>query len=89
MKVKDSGAKNSIYDLKKGDVFKIKKKIWFIDMENKPIRYVEAKEKLTYLRKASNFNSNIKKWLVCKDKNGVEGMLNPNGMINNFKIIEK
>lgn len=87
MKTQDFKAKDSIYDLKRGDILEIKERIWFMSMNGIPIRYIEAKEQIIYLRKANNPNSLIKKWLVCRDKNGIEGLLIPNGMINNFKII--
>lgn len=89
MKMKDFNAKDSTFDLRKGDKLEIKERISFIDMEYNPIRKVEAKEVLTYVGKASNPMSNFPKWIVCTDQNGVTGMLNPNGIISNFKILEE
>jgi hypothetical protein len=76
-------------DLEKGDKVIIIYKLMLFDYKGKFKRYLMPDEQVKYLGRRENNKSNIKRWIILKDFWGVNGIVNPIGMINCFKYVEE
>ena len=75
-------------ELVKGDKIKILNEIMFFNLDGKLITKLQPGNIVIYLSRKNNPMSNYDNWIYVKTADDTKGILNPIGMINNFKFID-